>query len=86
MKEYSFFHKQTGVFHGRVVVADEVNAVANIPEGHELVEGRFDPVTHRVDMSASPLCIRDITSGAAIDSIEMREVADSEARVFSIAR
>lgn len=63
MKHFHFFDTQTGLFHGDALAVNSSDkrtggpsdglemAQANCPEGHKPIEGHFDPLSQRVDVS-----------------------------------
>lgn len=52
MKTFSFYNVQTGEFHPRTYADSRFETVpANqIPEGHAIIEGRYDVLSQRVDI------------------------------------
>jgi hypothetical protein len=53
--EFSFYHGETGVLHGKMISTDsaigaEEFAQANAPAGHVPIRGRFDQHTQRVNV------------------------------------
>jgi hypothetical protein len=53
MKVIWFYHKDTGLFHGRHLMTDDPNLVApNTPSDHIAIEGdHFDALSQRIDVA-----------------------------------
>lgn len=59
MKTWSFYDQVTGIFAPIAVSAtDDRAAEANTPEGHEAIEGRYDPATQKVDVTTGQVVPR----------------------------
>jgi hypothetical protein len=58
MSRFHFYHHETGVLHSNTIVIDAPNAEAvaqlNCPADHKPIEGDFDPLSQRVDVSVTP--------------------------------
>lgn len=54
MKTFSFYNVQTGEFHPRTYADSRFETVPEdqIPEGHAIIEGRYDALSQRVDVES----------------------------------
>lgn len=51
MKTVSFYHRETGLLNGQMLIASDDEAVAlNTPPDHAAIDGHHDPLTKRVDV------------------------------------
>jgi hypothetical protein len=63
MKHFRFYHAETGLFHGDALVVNSDDsegrnagghqkmALANCPPGHKPIEGHYDPLSQRVNVT-----------------------------------
>jgi hypothetical protein len=63
MKHFHFYHAETGLFHGDALVVNSDDgegrnagghqkmALANCPPGHKPIEGHYDPLSQRVNVT-----------------------------------
>jgi hypothetical protein len=73
MRQFHFYDEMTGLLHGNSIavnVPDGHDAIAqrHCPPGHQLIEGNWHPLTHRVD----------IVTGQVIDYQPPQPSADHE--------
>lgn len=67
MKQFSFFHRESGALHRNVFSTDdETQLESNTPKDHAPIEGQFDHLSQRVN----------IESGKVIDFIPQPPSAD----------
>lgn len=56
MKHYRYYDEATGLFHSATVKAtDPKDALAGIPAGHRIIEGEFDHLSQRVEISTGQI-------------------------------
>jgi hypothetical protein len=60
MRVVWFYHRQTGLFHGRNLMTDDPSLIGpNTPPEHIAIEGHhFDPVSQRVDVETGEIVDR----------------------------
>lgn len=68
MKEYSFYHLETGLLAPHVIGCPDEALELNTPEGHAAIEGHHDHMSKRVD----------IASGQVVDYQPSAPSADHE--------
>src|SRR5277367_2415396 len=53
MKTVSFYHKDTGIFHGNQFIGtDDATVALNTPPDHVAIDGHHDPLSKRVNLDA----------------------------------
>lgn len=54
MRTVSFFHRETGLLNGQLLIASDDEAVAlNTPADHIAIDGHHDSLTQRVDLATA---------------------------------
>lgn len=55
MKYVTMFHKETGRICGQLVVSNDRDLTANVPENHATLDGHHDASKYRVDIETGAL-------------------------------
>jgi hypothetical protein len=84
LRQVSFYHPETGLFHGSIVTGSEKAIELNTPPGHVAIDGAFDPGRHRVDLATRQVVPHTPPRDPALDAAHA--AATAAARIADLER